>query len=243
MNILKALILAGGKGRRLRPYTTTIPKPLMPIGDKAILEIVIQQLREYGFKDIIISIGHLGELLMAFFGDGSKYDVNIEYVKEGKPLGTAGPLSLIKNMINGPFLMMNGDVLTNLDYSDFLKYHRTKQNISTVALNKRIVNIDFGVTEIDDTNHIVRYTEKPVIDYLVSMGIYVFEKRVLEYIEEDKYFDLPDLINKLIDNNELINGYVFDDYWLDIGRHDDYERANREFDEILEKLFEDNKVI
>lgn len=236
---MKALILAGGKGRRLQPYTTTIPKPLMPIGDKAILEIVIQQLKDNGFKDIIISIGHLGELLMAFFGDGNKFDVNIEYVKEEKPLGTAGPLSLIKDMIDGPFLMMNGDVLTNLDYLDLMKYHKKKQNICTVALNKRVVNIDFGVTEIDDVNNIVGYTEKPVIDYLVSMGIYIFEKRVLEYIEDDKYFDLPELINKLLQNDEIINGYVFDDYWLDIGRHDDYERANREFNEIFKNLFGD----
>ena len=211
----------------------------MPIGDKAILEIVIEQLKYYGFDEIILSIGHLGELFMAFFGDGSKYGVKIEYVKEEKPLGTAGPLSLIKDMIEEPFLMMNGDVLTNLDFSDLVNYHKTRENIGTVALNKRVVNIDFGVTEIDDQNQVTQYTEKPVIDYLVSMGIYIFEPDVLDYVEDNQYFDLPELITKLINNQEPVNGYVFDDYWLDIGRHDDYQQANQEFDEIYQKLFPD----
>ncbi len=233
---MKALILAGGKGRRLRPYTTTIPKPLMPIGDKAILEIVVGQLKDNGFEDIIMSIGHLGELLMAFFGDGSKYGVNINYTKEDKPLGTAGPLSLIRGDVDGPFLMMNGDVLTNINYADLMKYHNKKGDIATVALNKRVVNIDFGVTEIDSDNKIVGYKEKPVIDYLVSMGVYIFDNRVLDYIEDDTYFDLPDLINRLISNGETVNGYLFDGYWLDIGRHDDYERANQEFEEVFENL-------
>ncbi|AXV36695.1 MAG: NTP transferase domain-containing protein [Methanobacteriaceae archaeon] len=233
---MKALILAGGKGRRLRPYTTTIPKPLMPIGDKAILEIVVGQLKDNGFEDIIMSIGHLGELLMAFFGDGSKYGVNINYTKEDKPLGTAGPLSLIREDVDGPFLMMNGDVLTNINYADLMKYHNKKGDIATVALNKRVVNIDFGVTEIDSDNKIVGYKEKPVIDYLVSMGVYIFDNRVLDYIEDDTYFDLPDLINRLISNGETVNGYLFDGYWLDIGRHDDYERANQEFEEVFENL-------
>lgn len=233
---MKALILAGGKGTRLRPYTTTIPKPLMPIGDKAILEIVVEQLKENGFKDIIMSIGHLGELIMAFFGDGSKYGVDINYTKEDKPLGTAGPLSLIREEVESPFLMMNGDVLTNLNYSALMDYHNRKGTIATVALNKRVVNIDFGVTEIDEENKIVGYKEKPVIDYLVSMGVYIFNPEVLDYVENDTYYDLPDLINRLINNGEKVNGYVFDGYWLDIGRHDDYERANREFEEVFQNL-------
>lgn len=239
---MKALILAGGKGKRLRPYTTTFPKPLMPIGDKAILEIVIKQLNNSGFDDIIMSIGHLGGLIMAFFGDGNNHDVNINYTKEEKPLGTAGPLSLVREMIDEPFLMMNGDVLTNLDFADLMEYHKNKGNIATVALNKRVVNIDFGVIETDDDNHVVGYKEKPTIDYLVSMGIYIFDKRILDYIEDDKYFDLPDLINRLIDNGENVNGYIFDGYWLDIGRPDDYEKANKEYESIFENLF-GNKVI
>ncbi|MDI6644189.1 MAG: sugar phosphate nucleotidyltransferase [Methanobacteriaceae archaeon] len=233
---MKALILAGGKGTRLRPYTTTIPKPLMPIGDKAILEIVVHQLKEAGYDDIIMSIGHLGELIMAFFGDGSKYGVNISYTKEEKPLGTAGPLSLVKNEIDGPFLMMNGDVLTDLNYNELMQHHQEKGAIATVALNKRVVNIDFGVIEINEDHQIVGYKEKPVIDYLVSMGVYIFNPEVLSYVEDDTYFDLPDLINQLISKGETVNGYVFDGYWLDIGRHDDYERANREFEKLFKNL-------
>jgi NDP-sugar pyrophosphorylase family protein len=138
--------------------------------------------------------------------------------------------------VDGPFLMMNGDVLTNINYADLMKYHNKKGDIATVALNKRVVNIDFGVTEIDSDNKIVGYKEKPVIDYLVSMGVYIFDNRVLDYIEDDTYFDLPDLINRLISNGETVNGYLFDGYWLDIGRHDDYERANQEFEEVFENL-------
>jgi NDP-mannose synthase len=233
---MKALILAGGKGRRLRPYTTIMPKPLMPIGDKAILEIILHQLTSYGFKEIIISIGHLGELIMSYFGDGSKYKVKITYIKEEKPLGTAGPLSLAKDYINGSFLMINGDILTDINFSELMDYHIKRKNIATIALNKRVVNIDFGVTEVNQNNEIVGYKEKPTLDYLVSMGIYLFNERVLDYIEDDKYFDIPELINRLIKNDETIDSYLFDGYWLDIGRPDDYEKANTEFADMYNQL-------
>lgn len=239
---MKALILAGGKGRRLMPYTTIIPKPLMPIGDKAILEIVVQQLKYCGFNEIILSIGHLGELMMAFFNNGDKHGVKIDYVKENEPLGTAGPLSLVSDQMDETFLMMNGDILTDLDYSKLIDYHKQKNGILTVALNKRKVNIEFGVTKVDETHRIIDYIEKPSFDYLVSMGVYVFEKRVLDYIEPNQYLDFPDLVKKLIENDEIVNSYVFDGYWLDIGRHDDYEKANREVDEIYGRLFKSGKI-
>lgn len=230
---MKALILAGGKGRRLMPYTTTIPKPLMPVGDKAILELVVKQLKEHGFDEIFMAIGYLGELIRAFCGDGSKFGVKIKYTTEEKPLGTAGPLNLVKDEIDDTFLMMNGDILTDLSYSDLVDYHNKNGGIATVALNKREINIDFGVTELDDQNIINNYIEKPSISYLVSMGVYVFSKEIFGYIEPDKYFDFPDLVLKLIENGEKINGYIFDGYWLDIGRHDDYQKANREIEKIL----------
>lgn len=235
--MVKALILAGGKGRRLLPYTTTIPKPLVPIGDHAILEIVVKQLKSNGFNEIIMATGHLGELIMAFFEDGQEYDVKIKYTKEAKPLGTAGPLAQIKDDIDDSFLMMNGDILTTLDYSELIKYHKEREGIATVALKKREVNIDFGVTEINKDKEIVNYTEKPTHDYLVSTGVYVFDKRIFEYVNPDEYLDFPDLVLKLLKNHEKINGYIFDGYWLDIGRPDDYERANREIEEIYDKLF------
>lgn len=233
---MKAVILAGGKGTRLKPYTTVLPKPLMPIGDKPILEIIIQQLKSYAFDEIIMAVGHLAELIMTFFNDGSKYGIKIRYIREDKPLGTAGPLALMKEELNEPFLMMNGDVLTTLNYSDLIDYHKRNGAIATIALKKRNVKIDFGVPEVDEANNIVGYTEKPEIEYLVSMGVYVFEPRVLKYIRPKEYLDFPDLIKKLISNGESVKGYVYDGYWLDIGRSDDYKRANREIEEIYDKL-------
>ena len=233
---MKAVILAGGKGTRLKPYTTVFPKPLMPIGDKPILEIVVRQLKSYGFDEIVMAVGHLAELIMTFFNDGSKYGIKIKYTREDKPLGTAGPLALMKEELNEPFLMMNGDVLTTLNYSDLIDYHKRNGAIATIALKKREVKIDFGVPEVDGGNNIVGYTEKPRIDYLVSMGVYVFDPKVLDYIKPNEYLDFPDLIKKLISNGETVKGYVYDGYWLDIGRPEDYERANKEVDEIYDKL-------
>ena len=236
MVFMKAVILAGGKGTRLKPYTTVFPKPLMPIGDKPILEIVIGQLKSHGFDEAIITVGHLAELIMTFFNDGNKYDVKIKYSREDKPLGTAGGLGLLKQELNETFLMMNGDVLTSLNYSDLVNYHKRTKSIATIALNKREVDIDFGVVELDNDNSIVGYKEKPKIDYLVSMGVYVFDPKVLEYIKPNEYLDFPDLIKKLISNGETVKGYIYDGYWLDIGRPDDYERANREIEKIYDKL-------
>ena len=234
---MKVVILAGGKGTRLKPYTTVFPKPLMPINDKPILEIVIRQLKSYGFGEVIITVGHLAELIMTFFRNGSKFGVEIDYSREDKPLGTAGGLGLIKQELNETFLMMNGDVLTTLDFSDLVSYHKRNGAIATIALNRRDVYIDFGVVELDDGNSILGYTEKPEIDYLVSMGVYVFDPRILEYIRPNEYLDFPDLIKKLISNGEIVKGYIYDGYWLDIGRPDDYERANREIEEIYPQLF------
>lgn len=234
---MKVLILAGGKGTRLRPYTTTIPKPLMPIGNQAILEIIVKQLKSYGFTDLVMATGYLSELIMAFFGDGNKYGTKIKYSKETKPLGTAGPLALVKEDMTETFLVMNGDVLSTIDYNELVTFHKEKKGILTIALNERQAKIDFGVTEINDDNKIVDYIEKPSLNYLVSMGIYVFEKRIFDYIKPNEYLDFPDLVKKLIIKGENVNGYIFNGYWLDIGRHDDYEKANSDFNDISNKLF------
>lgn len=235
---MKAVILAGGKGTRLKPYTTVFPKPLMPIGDNPILEIVIRQLKSHGFNEIIMAVGHLAELIMAFFNDGSKYGIKIKYSREDHPLGTAGPLALLKEDLNEPFLLMNGDILSTIDYSNLVNYHKKNESTATIALKRRDIKIDFGIVEMDDSNVIKNYIEKPTIDYLVSMGIYVFEPEILEYITLNEKLDFPDLIKQLISNGETINGYVYDGYWLDIGRPDDYERANREIEEIRSQLFQ-----
>jgi NDP-sugar pyrophosphorylase family protein len=234
---MKAVILAGGRGTRLKPYTTAFPKPLMPVGDKPILEILIRQLRSHDFKEIILLVGHLGELIMTFFGDGSKFGVNIRYSKEEQLLGTVGGLSLIRNELRDSFLMVNGDTLTTLNFSDFMGYHRRNSAIATVALKKRQISVDFGVVEVNESTSEVRgYVEKPTLENFVSMGVNALRPEVLQYIESGKYLDFPHLILTLLATKKTVKGYMFDGYWLDIGRPEDYERANAEIEEIYSKL-------
>ncbi len=226
---MRAVILAGGKGTRLAPYTTVLPKPLMPIGDMPILEVVLRQLAHHGFKDATLAVGHLAELLMAYCGDGEKFGLTIDYSREEEPLGTAGPISLVPNLTE-TFLVMNGDLLSTLDYSAMWKHHEERGAIATLASYRRDVKIDFGVVESQD-GWVKDYIEKPTYHYAVSTGIYIFEPAILNYIERGKKLDLPELVLRLLKENQKVNVYNFDGYWLDIGRHDDYETAMREFAE------------
>lgn len=232
---MQAVILAGGKGRRLAPYTTVFPKPLMPIGEMPILEIVIRQLKKHGFTKIVLAVGHLAGLIEAYFGDGSKWGVEIKYSREDEPLGTAGPLSLI-NDLDENFLVMNGDLLTNIDYSGLMRYHLENAALTTISMYTKDVPISLGVLELDDEGNIVDYIEKPTLKYKVSMGIYIFNKRILDYIEKGKYLDFPVLIKKLIKKGENICGYDFNGYWMDIGRHEDYSKVMEEFETMKSEL-------
>jgi NDP-sugar pyrophosphorylase family protein len=225
---MRAVILAGGKGTRLAPYTTVLPKPLMPIGEMPILEIVMRQLVNYGFDDLTLAVGYLGELLMAYCGDGSKFGAKLEYSREVQPLGTAGPIALIPNL-NETFLVMNGDLLTTIDYSAMLKNHRERGVLATIACFQRDVKIDLGVIDVDADNWVLNYIEKPTYHYEVSMGIYIFEPAILNYIPLNRKLDLPDLMLNLLKEGQKVNVFKFDGYWLDIGRPDDYERAIDEF--------------
>jgi len=233
---IKAVILAGGMGTRLAPYTTAFPKPLMPVGGCPILEIVVKQLKYHGFREIILAVGHLAELITTFLGDGSKYGVRIKYSKEEAPLGTAGPLGLLKDELKGTFLVMNGDVLSSINYDALLKYHKKNNSFATIALARRNAEVDFGVIEVDKARNIVNYTEKPTIDYLVSTGIYIFEPGVLEYIKPREKKDLPDLIKALMKDGKKVKGYLNDAYWLDIGRPEDYAKANADFKNLKKKF-------
>jgi NDP-sugar pyrophosphorylase family protein len=224
----RAVILAGGKGARLAPYSTVLPKPLMPINNMPILEVVIRQLKFYGFTKLTIAVGHLSELIEAFFGDGKKWGVKIDYSREDKPLGTAGPLSLVKNL-KTPFLVMNGDLLTTLSYSDFMSRHNKSKAVATLGVFQRAVKIDLGIIKSDSKNIIREYIEKPSLEYDVSSGIYAFNPSVLKYIPRNRRLDLPDLVRNLIANKETVMAYKFKGYWLDIGRHDDYAQAAEEF--------------
>jgi NDP-sugar pyrophosphorylase family protein len=226
---MKAVILAGGRGTRLAPYTTVFPKPLMPISDKPILDIVINQLRYYGFTEITLAVGYLSELLMAYFGDGSRFGVSIRYSHEDQPLGTAGPLALIDSL-DEPFLVMNGDVLTTLDFGDLMRVHQQHDSVATITTYQRSVKIDLGVIEFDQQNRLERYIEKPTHHYQVSMGIYVFNPHALSFIPRNQRLDLPDLMLNMIAQGETVRCYRCDGYWLDIGRVDDYQQAVQEFE-------------
>lgn len=220
----KVVILAGGRGTRLRPYTSVLPKPLMPIGDRSILQIVVDQLARHHFRDVVISVGHLAHLIQAVFGNRSRHGVDITYVREDIPLGTAGPLRLV-NGLDSTFLMMNGDLLTTLDYSDLLRHHRDNGNVVTIAAHRRRISIDYGVLSVGELERVVDYHEKPEVESLVSMGVYVIEPEALDYIPADQPFDFPDLVRALLDDGAHVGTFVHEGLWLDIGRHEDYEEA------------------
>ena len=238
----RAVILAGGKGSRLGPYTTVLPKPLLPVGDRAILDVVVRQLKDFGFDDITLAVGYLAHLVRAVMGDGNSVGIPIQYHEEEEPLGTVGPLATIDGL-DETFLVMNGDVLTSLDYAKLMDIHRQAGNVLTIASHRRTVRIDYGVLHLGEnageTQKITGFEEKPELGYVVSMGVYVLEPKVVEAIEPGTYLDLPDLVLKLVDAGEQVGSYVFDGYWLDIGRHEDYERAISEFAEYRHMFLPD----
>ena len=235
----KAVILAGGRGSRLAPYTTVIPKPLLPVGDRAILEIVLAQLRAAGIDEVIIAVGHLAHLVQAVLGDGSRHGLRIRYHLEDEPLGTAGALAVLGGL-DDTFLMMNGDVLTDLDYRKLLAAHREAGNAMTIATHERDVATDYGVLHTDArvgaTQAVVAYEEKPQLHYRVSMGVYALEPRAIAHVPRGIAFDVPDLVQALLGASDPVGSYPHNGYWLDIGRHDDYERAQREADDVLPRL-------
>ena len=234
---MRAVILAGGKGTRLAPYTVVLPKPLLPLGDRPILEIVIRQLRRSGISEVTMAVGYLAELLEAYFGDGSRFGIPISYSREHEPLGTAGPLSLIDGL-DDTFLVLNGDLLTTLDCAELVEFHRRKGAACTIAAHRRHVQISLGVLDVDGEGMLLDYTEKPSFDYLVSMGLYVFEPSVLEHVPKGNHLDFPDLIKKLLAADNQVATYRFGGYWLDIGQHDDYAKAMEDFEAMKDTLLD-----
>jgi NDP-sugar pyrophosphorylase family protein len=239
---MKAVILAGGKGSRLAPYTKILPKPLMPIGDMPILEILLRQMKRAGVDEVVLTVGHLAELLRAFFQDGQRFGLKITYSYEDCPLGTAGPISLVKGL-DDTFLVSNGDLLTTLDIRALVDFHHHNGAAITIASHVRNVKIDLGIIHKNGNNEIVGYTEKPTLEYLVSMGMYVFEPRILPYIGYNRYMDFPDLVVTLIKAGERVLSYPFDGYWMDLGRIDDYEIALRDFEQYREQFLEDKEPV
>lgn len=221
---MKVIVLAGGKGAR----TTILPKPLMPIDDMPILEVLLRQMKRSGIENITLIVGHHSELIKAFFQGGDHWGVNIEYRYEDIPLGTAGSLALV-NGLDDTFLVSSGNVLTTLDYKKLFSFHQKEGGIATIAVHQHQVSIDLEVVQSNADHTITGYIQKPTYDYPVSMGIYAFEPRVLEYIPVGHYLDFPDLVLKLIAAGEKVVQYTFDGYWMDLGRPDDYLKANEDF--------------
>ena len=238
---MHAVILAGGKGTRLRPYTTCVPKPLVPIGDTySILEIVLHQRRASGFQRVTLAIGHMGHLIRAFVGDGARYGLTVDYTDEFTPLGTIGPVLNVLDRLPEHFLIMNGDVLTNLDYGDFLRRHRQTERPVTVATYHREIKSEFGVLDIDDQT-IVGFREKPTVQFQVSMGIYAMTRRTLERYQPGQVLGFDTLMLDLLAAGECPGSDLFSGYWLDIGRPEDYDMANEEWSKMAPILLPDHR--
>jgi NDP-sugar pyrophosphorylase family protein len=220
----RAIILAGGKGTRLKPYTIVLPKPLVPIGELPILEIVLRQLKQQGFTHITMAVNHMAELIMAFFGDGSKWGIKIDYSMEDKPLSTMGPLKLIQDLPEN-FLVMNGDILTDLKYGQFFNRHVQQNNIFSISSFTRSDKSEYGILETNEKHILTAFKEKPESTFEVSMGIYALNKRVMEFVPDDTFFGFDHLMYALIDNKKEVAVVNHDGIWLDIGRPVDFQNA------------------
>jgi NDP-mannose synthase len=235
---VRAVILAGGRGTRLRPYTSVLPKPLVPVGDLPILEIIIRQLAAAGISSITLTLGYLGELIRAFFASRKSLTslIDIDFVQEEKPTGTAASLTLVPGLTE-TFLVMNGDVLTDLDYNRLIESHRASGAILTIGTYCKRVDVDMGVLQLDPGGtRVCGYSEKPHFIYPVSMGVYVYEPAALRYIPVDEYFDFPSLVQKLLAAGEPVSYQVHDGIWLDLGRPEDLARGQEVFDESYREL-------
>jgi NDP-sugar pyrophosphorylase family protein len=231
---MRAVILAGGKGTRLAPYTTVLPKPLVPVGDRPILAIVLEQLARHGFERIDISVGHLGELIKAYFDEiGGPKDVELHYSWETKPLGTAGALRDIEGLEDQPFLAMNGDILTTLNYSELMKAHISGEAPLTIATHRENIPMELGVIE-SDNGRVTGYREKPTVSFDVSMGIYAYHPKALEFVPGGQHFDFPDVVLAMLEAGEEVSTFVSDARWFDIGTRDQHEAAVAEIGESPE---------
>jgi len=232
---IKAVILAGGKGTRLKPLTAVFPKPLVPLGNKPILEILLRQIQSFGLENVTICTGHLEELITAVCGDGSKFGLNISYSREDSPLGTAGPLGNVKDLTD-PFIVMNGDLLTTMNFNEMLDFHAQQKADITIGVYQREVKIDFGVVESDKDKHFVGLREKPSYQFEVSMGVNVISRSAMKHVVPGQHLDMPDLFMKVHQSGGKVCCYREDCYWLDIGRMDDYALAQEQYTQNEKKF-------
>ena len=226
------VLMVGGLGTRLRPLTNDTPKPLLKVGKKPIVETIIESFSKYGFKDFILSINYKSEMFEEYFGDGGKLGVNIEYIHEDKRLGTAGALSLMRDKLDSDFFVMNGDLLTNINFEHLLKYHQESDAKATMCVREYDFQVPYGVVEIED-GKIKTIEEKPVHKFFVSAGVYMLSPDTLKHIPEDTFYDMPTLFEKLIDMGDNTVSFPLREYWLDIGRIEEYEKANSEYHKVF----------
>ena len=222
---MKAVIQAGGKGTRLRPYTLVLPKPMMPVGELPVIELLIRWLRRNGIRESIVTTGYLGHLLRVFCGDGSRWDMDIVYTEEPAPLGTVGALDLLRDQLDETFLVVNGDLVTDLSLRSLLHFHRGHGGPLTVGTVKKEVHVDMGVLDLDDHARLVEFREKPTLSYQVNMGLYCMEPSVLDLIPGGIPFGFDDLVFQMLDQGLPVHAYHHDGEWLDIGRPEDFQRA------------------
>jgi len=228
----KVILMVGGLGTRLRPLTDEIPKPMLKVGNKPILETIIENFKKSGFRNFIFCVNYKAEIIKKYFQDGTKFGVNIEYIYESKRMGTAGALSLLKEKPKESFFVMNGDLLTTLDFSYFLEYHQKNGALATMAVRRHKYQVPFGVVYLEG-NKIKSIEEKPTYNFFVSAGIYVLEPEVIDYIPKNKFFDMPDLFEVLINKNKETVSFPIKEYWADIGRMEEYKKANEEYERIF----------
>lgn len=238
---MKAVIQSGGKGTRLRPYTMVLPKPLMPVGAKPVLELLLKWLRRNGTREAYITTGHLGHLIRSVCGDGAQWDLRISYTEEVEPLGTVGALSLLRKQLDSTFLMVNGDVLTDLNLNAFCAFHRQHGGLLTIATARRAVQLDFGILE-DVNSRVLRFKEKPILTHIVSTGIYCMEPGIIDYIPSGVPFGFDDLMYCLLGRGLPVRSYLHNGLWLDIGRVDDFHKAQELAWDDASPAFESSSV-
>jgi len=227
---MKAIIMAGGEGKRLAPYTHVLPKPLLPLGDRPILEVLLRHLHRHGIREVILAVNHLSHLIEAFFGDGRNFGMSITYLMEDRPLGTCGPIGSALDKLGEQFLVANGDLLTNMNIARMIDFHQARKAHVTVGTYQRNMNINLGVLGVEATGRISRYDEKPVMTYQASMGLYVFERETVRaHLTRGQYLDMPQLIEAMIAADKKIMAFQEECLWLDIGQPEDYEKAQALF--------------
>lgn len=229
---MKAVILAGGLGSRLKPFTEVIPKPLLPIGEKSVLEIQIERLKKHGFDEIYLATNYKSEYIEQFFGDGSRYGVTLKISKEEIPLGTVGPLALLRNELTEPFLVMNGDILTLLDFKNMYEFALTKESLMTIGIKELITPFQFGNIFFDG-DYVTGIQEKPDIRTNIIAGVYVMKPELIDYIPRNVKYSMDSLINDMLSKGLPITKYTIFNYWLDIGQVDDYQKAQEIYREIF----------